>query len=61
MAESNLTPEEQWEKVKKLIFKGETPKNIEYNMQKGFEESVCESEKWVKLSTFMMLIKQRFY
>lgn len=58
--DKTLTPEQQWDKVKKLIFKGETPKNIEELMQKGFAEADCESEKWMKLSAFIVMIKQRF-
>jgi hypothetical protein len=58
--DKTLTPEQQWDKVKKLIFKGETPKNIEDIMQKEFADADCESEKWIKLSLFMIMIRQKF-
>lgn len=58
--EKGLTPEIQWNKAKKLIFKGETPIEIEELMQKGFKESLSESEKWERLSIFLIMIKQRF-
>ena len=55
--DKNITPEQQWDKVKSLIFKGKTPKGIEELMQQGFKESKSEKEKWIKLSTFMIMIK----
>jgi hypothetical protein len=58
--DKTLTPEQHWDKVKKLIFKGETPKDIEEIMRKGFTEADCESEKWIKLGVFIIMIKQRF-
>ena len=58
--DKKLTPEHQWDKVKNLIFKGAVPKEIEEVMQQGFKESDSEGEKWVKLSAFMIMMKNRF-
>jgi len=58
--DKTLTPEKQWDKVKKLMFKDEAPKNIEDIMQKGFKESYSESEKWNKLITFMEMVKKKY-
>jgi hypothetical protein len=53
--DKTLTPEKQWNKIKKLAFKDGVPQDIEDLMQKGFSESVCESEKWLKLNMFLVI------
>jgi hypothetical protein len=60
MLEKGLTPEKQWDKVKKLLFKEEVPESIEELMKKGFKESLSESEKWERLSIFLIMIKGKF-
>ena len=57
---NSITPEEQWNKVKKVIFKSEVPDVIENLIKKGFSESKSEGEKWDKLLVFVAEIKKRF-
>ena len=58
--DKSITPEEQWEKAKKVIFKNGTPDVVEKLLKKGFAESESESEKWDKLLVFMTEIKRVF-
>ena len=58
--DKSITPEEQWNKAKKVIFKGEVPDIVEKLIKKGFAESESESEKWDKLLVFMTEIKKIF-
>ena len=58
--ETTITPEEQWNKIKKKLFKNKVPEKIERVMQKGFEESEDEEEKWLKLGVFISRFKERF-
>jgi hypothetical protein len=58
--DKTLTPEQQWEKAKEIIFKGEVPDEIENLMQRGFAESNSDSEKWIRLSTMLLMIENRF-
>jgi len=53
---TETTPEQQWDKVKKIIFKNGCPETIEELMQRGFSESLSESEKWERLSIFLIMI-----
>ena len=53
MIDKTKTPEEEWDKVKKVIFKSEVPQFIENLIQKGFSESESEVEKWDKLLVFV--------
>ena len=54
------TPEEEWNRVKVLIFRGNTPPEIEKIINDGFKESENESEKWEKLAAFYNMIKKKF-
>ena len=54
------TPEEEWNRVKVLIFKGNPPPEIEKIINDGFKESENESEKWEKLAAFYNMIKKKF-
>ena len=47
--ELNIAPEKSWEKLAKIIFKENIPKDIEFLMQKGFKDSLTEIEKWQRL------------
>ena len=58
--DKSSTPEEQWSKISKCIFKNEVPYIVEELIKKGFAESESESEKWDKLLVFMTEIKKRF-
>lgn len=53
------TPEQQWEKVKQIVFVGECPKEIDDLVKKGFAESIDDSEKWGKLAIVMLMLKTK--
>lgn len=53
------TPEKQWDKIKKMIFKNKVPENIENAMQKGFNKDFSEDDKWGNLAIMLLLIPSK--
>lgn len=60
ISNKNISPEGQWDVIKKIIFKEKTPKKINDLIMRGFNESTSENEKWEKLKILVELINKKY-
>ena len=58
--DKTLTPEEHWENIKREMFKGNVPGKIESIVKEGLETLETDNEKWMMLSSLLLMAKDKF-